>query len=92
MKEPTAPSSVTQRRSSRQASVTSWKGSIAANFSRSGLYWQKSCIQSLYARQSASERKGSIPSRAISPRPIVGKSTAMSTPSISIPITCATGS
>ena len=47
MNEPTAPSSLTHRTSSRQARCTSCTGSIATNFSRSGLYWQNSWIQLL---------------------------------------------
>jgi len=47
MKEPTAPSSRTHRTSSREARCTSWTGSIATNFSWSGLYWQNSWIQLL---------------------------------------------
>ena len=47
MKEPTAPSSVTQRTSSRQARWTSCTGSMATNFNWSGLYWQNSWIQLL---------------------------------------------
>ena len=47
MNEPTAPSSRTQRTSSRQARCTSCTGSIATNFSRSGLYRQNSWIQLL---------------------------------------------
>ena len=47
MKEPTAPSSRTQRISSRQAMCTSCTGSMATNFSWSGLYWQNSWIQLL---------------------------------------------
>ena len=45
--DPTAPMSLTQRRSSRQARLTSWGGSMATNLSWSGLCWQNSWIQLL---------------------------------------------
>src|SRR6266545_554226 len=92
MNEPTAPSSWTHRTSSRHARCTSCTGSIATHLSWSGLYAQNSWIQLLYAWQMARESCGSILSRPSKARPAVGYSTAMSTPSISMPITWATGS